>query len=53
MEREMNYKDRKIIEIAQSFGYLTAKEFANFLKRYNPEIKTQANGKKLIYLSLF
>ncbi len=49
----MNYKDRKIIEIAQSFGYLTAKEFANFLKSHNPKIKISNNGRELIYLSLF
>ena len=49
----MNYKHRKIIEVAQQFGYLTAKEFANFLKVYNPKIKTNHNGKELVYLSLF
>ena len=49
----MNYKNRKIIDIAQEFGYTTAKEFANFLKIYNPKIKTNENGEKLIYLSLF
>ena len=49
----MNYKNRKIIDIAQEFGYTTAKEFANFLKIYNPQIKINKNGKKLIYLSLF
>ena len=49
----MNYKDRKIIEVAQSFGYLTAKEFANFLKIYNPQIKVNSRGRELMYLSLF
>lgn len=47
----MNYKDSKIIALAQSFGYTTAKEFANFLKKYNPSIETNANGKEFISLS--
>ena len=49
----MNYKNRKIIEIAQEFGYTTAKEFATFLKLYNPQIKVTESGKELMYLSLF
>ena len=49
----MNYKNRKIMEIAQQYGYTTAKEFANFLKRYNPQIKVNSSGKELMYLSLF
>jgi len=48
----MNYKDSKIIELAQSFGYTTAKEFANFLKKYKPTIETNESGKHFIYLSL-
>jgi hypothetical protein len=48
----MNYKNRKIIEVAQKFGYTTAKEFANFLKIYNPSIETNESGKKFIYLAL-
>ena len=51
--KKMNYKNRKIMEIAQQYGYTTAKEFANFLRKYNPQIKTKENGKRLIYLSLF
>ena len=41
------------MDIAQQYGYTTAKEFANFLRTYNPKIKTNENGKELIYLSLF
>lgn len=48
----MNYKNREIIEIAQSFGYTTAKEFASFLKKYTPAIETNEDGKKFIYLAL-
>jgi len=48
----MNYKNREIIDIAQSFGYSTAKEFANFLKKYNPSIETDESGEKFIYLTL-
>ena len=48
----MNYKDSKIIELAQSFGYTTAKELANFLKKYKPTIKTNGSGKQFISLSL-
>ena len=48
----MNYKDSKIIELAQSFGYTTAKELANFLKKYKPTIKTSKSGEKIIHLSL-
>lgn len=53
MEKEMNYKNRKIMDIAQQFGYTTVREFANFLKIYNPQIKINSNGKELMYLSLF
>ena len=48
----MNYKNRKIIEIAQAFGYTTAKGFAIFLKLYNPQIKVNTKGKELMYLPL-
>ncbi len=48
----MNYKHRKIIEIAQQFGYTTAKEFAKFLKLYNPQIKINTKGREFIYLPL-
>ncbi len=48
----MNYKNREIIEIAQSFGYNTAKEFASFLRKYNPSVKTNESGEKFIYLAL-
>ena len=48
----MNYKNRKIIEIAQQLGYTTAKDFANFLKIYKLSISTHKSGKKLISLSL-
>ena len=48
----MNYKDSKIIELAQSFGYTTAKDLANFLKTYKPSIKTSNGGEKFIHLSL-
>ena len=49
----MNYKNRKIIDVAQQFGYSTAKEFAEFLRLYNPQIKVNENGKELMYISLF
>jgi len=48
----MNYKDSQIIKLAQSFGYTTAKDLANFLKIYKPLIKTSNSGEKFIYLSL-
>ena len=48
----MNYRHRKIIEIAQEFGYTTASQFANFLKSYRPTLKVNANGKESIYLAL-
>ncbi len=48
----MNYKNRKIIELAQRFGYTTAKELATFLRKYNPSIRTNENGQKFIALNL-
>jgi hypothetical protein len=51
-EIKMNYKNRKIIEIAQQLGYTTVKEFANFLRIYKPSISTNESGKKFISLSL-
>ena len=48
----MNYKNRKIIEVAQKFGYTTAKELASFLKIYKPTITTNEKGKEFISLSL-
>jgi len=48
----MNYKNRKIIEIAQQLGYTTAKEFANFLKIYKPSVSIHESGQKFISLSL-
>jgi len=48
----VNYKNRKIIEIAQEFGYTTAKEFATFLKLYKPTISTNESGRKFISLAL-
>jgi len=48
----MNYKNRKIIEIAQQLGYTTAKEFANFLKVYKLNTSTNESGKTLISLAL-
>ena len=48
----MNYKNRKIIEIAQKLGYTTAKEFATFLKIYKPSVSTNENGRKFVSLSL-
>jgi hypothetical protein len=48
----MNYKNRKIIEIAQQLGYTTAKEFATFLKIYKPSISTNESGRKFISFSL-
>jgi len=51
-ELRMNYKNRKIIEVAQQLGYTTAKEFANFLKIYEPRIATNQSGRKFISFSL-
>ena len=48
----MNYKNRKIMDIAQQYGYLTVKEFAYFLKIYHPKIEINENGKEFIHLSL-
>jgi len=48
----MNYKNRKIMEIAQQLGYTTAKEFAKFLKRYKPTISTNETGREFISLAL-
>jgi len=30
----MNYKNKKILKIAQNNGYTTAKDFAHFIKKY-------------------
>jgi len=38
------------MEVAQQFGYTTAKEFANFLKRYRPTISTNETGRELLAL---
>ena len=48
----MNYKNRKIIDLAQSLGYTTAKDLANFLRKYKPSLKTNERGKQFISLSL-
>jgi len=48
----VNYKDHKIIDIAQEFGYTTAKGLADFLKKYHPCIETNESGKQFISLSL-
>jgi len=48
----MNYKNRKIIEVAQQFGYTTAKELANFLKYYKPTISTNETGREFVSLAL-
>jgi len=48
----MNYKDNQIIKLAQSFGYTTARDLANFLKKYKPSVKTSNGGEKFIQLSL-
>jgi len=48
----MNYKNRKIIEVAQQFGYSTAKEFADFLKRYKPTMSTNETGREFVSLAL-
>ena len=45
----MNYKDSKIIELAQRLGYTTAKEFASFLKIYKENI---SSDEKFISLAL-
>lgn len=49
----MNYKNRKIIDLAQSFGYTTAKDLANFLRKYKPFMETNERGKQFISLLLF
>ena len=51
-EINMNYKNRKIIEIAQRLGYNTVKEFATFLRTYKTTITTNQNGKELISITL-
>ena len=48
----MNYKDRKIMRVAQEFGYTTASQFANFLNSYKPTIEINKSGRELVYLSL-
>jgi len=49
----MNYKNRKIMEVAQQFGYITVRDFANFLRIYNPSIQRNESGREFMYLSLF
>lgn len=49
----MKYRNnRKIIDIAIQHGYKTAKDFALFLKKYNPKIETTSSGKEIVQLSL-
>jgi len=49
----MNYNNNKIIDIAIRYGCKTAKDFATFLKRYNPQIKRNKEGREVVQLSLF
>ncbi len=48
----MNYKNRKIIDLAQNLGYITAKDLADFLRKYKPSLDTNKSGKEFISLSL-
>jgi len=49
---KMNYKNREIIKLAQKYGYTTASELANFLKKYKPRLEINESGKRIIQLSL-
>jgi len=48
----VNYKNNKIIYLAIEYGCKTAKDFATFLKRYNPKIITNQDGLETIHFSL-
>jgi len=49
----MRYNNnRKIIDLAIRYGYKTAKDFALFLKIYNPKIEITPSGREIIQLSL-
>lgn len=47
----MNYNNSKLIEIALQHGYKTAKDFALFIKTYNPKIIKTIDGKETLSLS--
>ena len=44
----MNYKNKKILEIAQRHGYSTAKDFAKFIKKYKAILKIHYHRRELI-----
>lgn len=49
----MKYSNNsKIIDLAIKHGYKTAKDFALFLRKYNPKIEKTATGREVIRLSL-
>jgi len=49
----MRYSNNsKIIDLAIQHGYKTAKDFALFLRKYNPRIEKTANGREIVRLSL-
>ena len=44
----MNYKNKKILEIAQKHGYKTAKDFARFIKKYKEILEIHDHRRQLI-----
>jgi len=42
-----------LLKIAIEYGCKTAKDLANFLKEYNPEIVFNDKAKELVYISAF
>jgi hypothetical protein len=51
---KMNGKNNsKLIEVALEYGCKTAKDFAAFIKKYNPNVETTSTGRNIVQLSLF
>jgi len=42
-----------LLKIAIEYGCKTAKDLANFLREYNPEIVFNDKAKELVYISAF
>ncbi len=48
----MHYKSNKLFYVALEFGCKTAKDFAAFLRKYNPQIVERKNGTEMVQFSL-
>ena len=49
----MRHSQSRIVKAAIEYGCKTAKDFAHFIKTYNPEVEINKGGKEIVYLSLF